>query len=164
MSAIDIINNSSIDTITESRIDTTTDTVTETISLFSKPCYPKNILDNMKQEELKKYPPGTKINIADKNGNKIGFIRRCGYDNVCYWNGYVYTKTNFLEYDDFNEIFSELNWKHKGGVIQEITYFNDNVIGWDHAYSWDLENYTTFDMIIYEVMLMYDVCKLCKLC
>lgn len=133
------------------------------LSTFARPFYPKEVLTNMKTIENEKYPIGTVINITDHNGDVIGYVRRCGFSDTPYWNGYLKINSKFLDYDDFNELFSKMEFKDKSNNIQEITYFQDNIIGWDHAHLWDTDNYTTLDIAMCEVMYMQEVCKVCKL-
>jgi hypothetical protein len=133
----------------------------KSINTFVKPEYSMDAIYERKKYENEHYPARTYIDITNKNGDRIGYIRRCIIDNHLYWNGYVYVNTDLENYDDFNDIFRKLDWEYKKNAIPEITFYNKKAIGWDHAHSWDfeLQNYTTLDIIVYEVMFMHDLCK-----
>jgi len=126
--------------------------------LFARSYYPLSKLEKIYDEEQKKF---TIYDIIDVywNGEKIGFVKYRNYNTSLvrnHWNGYfkklestqIYNENNMLPFGKF-----------KGCQLQEITFCNEEYLGFDHAHYWDNQpkNYTTLEMAKNEVIAMYHV-------
>lgn len=133
-------------------------------TIYSKPWYPMDIKQNIRDLEHSTYNNMEKV-MVEFDGKIIGYAKFRKMDGKImpsFWCGYCRFPKDFFSDEDIYDFFEKV------GFNEELTamWYGDEYIyvGWDHAHYWneDLEGYQTLEATMDQVVCCYRKAMACK--